>query len=232
MPTELSIIVPVLGDAEALRASAPRLLALRSRGAQVVVVDGGSRDDTLAVARACADLVISTDRGRATQMNAGARHALGDTLLFLHADTRLPADAERLIERALASPTRSWGRFDVRIEPATPLLALVARAMNLRSRLSGIATGDQAIFVRRCTFEQLGGYPEIALMEDVAFSQLAKRTGPPVCLKEKVTTSARRWQTHGVARTIALMWYLRLAYFLGADTNALAKRYGYAPRTS
>jgi rSAM/selenodomain-associated transferase 2 len=232
MPTKLSIIVPVLDDAEAVRSSASQLLALRSRGAQVVVVDGGSKDNTLAVARTCADLVISAGRGRAMQMNAGAKHALGDTLLFLHADTRLPANAERPIELALARSARNWGRFDVRIDPTTPLLALVAGAMNLRSRLTGIATGDQAIFIRRSTFEQLRGFPEIALMEDIAFSKLAKRTGPPVCLKEKVTTSARRWQKHGVARTIALMWYLRLAYFLGADTNALARRYGYAPRTS
>lgn len=231
MPIDLSIIVPVLDDAEALRASAPQLLEQRSRGAQVIVVDGGSVDDTATAARACADLFITAPRGRATQMNAGASQALGETLLFLHADSRLPRDAGGWIARALADSGRSWGRFDVRIEPTTPMLALVAWAMNLRSRLSGIATGDQAIFVRRQTFVQLGGYPEIALMEDIAFSKLAMRIGRPVCLHEKVSTSARRWQRNGVGRTIALMWYLRLAYFLGADTNALARRYGYVPRT-
>ena len=228
VPPALSIIVPVLDDAAALEALAPDLTAFRSRGAEVIVVDGGSSDGSIAAAEGCANLVLNAPRGRASQMNAGARRAQGETLLFLHADTLLPPEADRLIARALAGSTPGWGRFDIRIESTSPLLAAVALAMNLRSRLTGVATGDQAIFAHRRLFDALGGYPEIALMEDVAFSKAAKHISRPICLTERVTTSARRWQKNGVVRTIALMWYLRLAYFLGADTKALARRYGYA----
>jgi rSAM/selenodomain-associated transferase 2 len=149
-------------------------------------------------------------------MNAGAHHAAGDVLLFLHADTRLPPNADELVRGFL------WGRFDVRIEGRHPLLPLIAWSMNLRSRLSGIATGDQAIFVRRDAFR---GFADIPLMEDVAFSKAMKRRAPPACLRSKVTTSGRRWQARGVLRTILLMWRLRLLYALGVDPAALAKRY-------
>jgi len=162
-------------------------------------------------------------------MNAGAAACPADVLLFLHADTVLPDDADVLVARALAG-RRAWGRFDVRIDSPRRLLRVVAAMMNLRSRWSGIATGDQALFVRHELFERVGGFPELPLMEDVAISRRLKRHGRPACLRARVTTSARRWERHGVWRTILLMWRLRAAYFFGADPRALAIRYGYRPR--
>ena len=224
----LSIVIPVLEEATTIAQALQRLAPLRDRGAEVIVVDGGSSDATVAHARPLADRVETAPRGRAAQMNAGAAQARGQTLLFLHADTVLPAEADRLIAAALAGGA-PWGRFDVRIEGTHPMLAVVAWSMNLRSRLSGIATGDQAMFVRRAAFDAVGGFPDIALMEDIALSRALKRRGRPTCLRARVTTSGRRWQRHGVLRTILLMWRLRLAYFLGADPADLAVRYGYRP---
>jgi rSAM/selenodomain-associated transferase 2 len=180
----------------------------------VIVVDGGSEDGTAGLAAGLCDRVMVAPRGRAAQMNAGAREARGDILLFLHADTRLPENF--ILEK------HAWGRFDVRIEGRHPLLPVVAWAMNLRSRLTGIATGDQAIFVRR---EAFPGFPEIALMEDVAFSKAMKRRARPACLREKVTTSGRRWESRGVVRTVLLMWQLRLLFFLGISAEKLARCY-------
>jgi rSAM/selenodomain-associated transferase 2 len=224
--SSLSIIVPALDEAAGLAACLAALAPLRERGAQVVVVDGGSADATAAIAAPLADRVISSARGRAVQMNAGAAVASGDTLLFLHADTRLPEGADRLVLGGLAASGRAWGRFDVAIEGRSPALAVVAAFMNARSRLTGIATGDQAIFARREAFALAGGYPAIALMEDIAFSKAMKRRGAPLCLRERAATSGRRWERHGTLRTILLMWRLRLAYFLGADPARLAERYG------
>ena len=226
----VSIIMPVLDEAAVIADTLAELAAHRVRGNEVVVVDGGSRDRTVEIARPFADRVISAPRGRGSQMNAGAAVARGDVLLFLHADTALPAEAERLVIDGLATSRRCWGRFDVTIVGRHPLLPLVARMMNLRSRLTGIATGDQAIFVRRDAFEKAGGFPDIALMEDIALSARLKRMGRPLCLAAKVTTSGRRWEKHGVLRTVFTMWRLRLAYWLGAKPAALARRYGYAPR--
>jgi len=182
----------------------------------VIVVDGGSEDATRELAAGLCDRVVVAPRGRALQMNAGAREAKGGILVFLHADTRLPPDADQLVQGSL------WGRFDVRIEGRHPLLKVVAWAMNLRSRLTGIATGDQAIFVRRDGFP---GFPELPLMEDVAFSRAMKRHSRPACLREKVVTSGRRWESGGVMRTIVLMWRLRLLFFLGVPPDQLARRY-------
>ena len=226
----LSIIIPTLNEAETIGAALAALAPLRKAGAEIIVVDGGSADGTQAKAARFADRVETEPRGRAVQMNAGARMARGDVLLFLHADTRLPGAADSLIEDALTDASRPWGRFDVRIHPPRPLLRMVAWSMNLRSRLTGIATGDQAIFVRREVFERVGGYPEIALMEDVALSRVLKRIGAPACLRARVTTSGRRWERQGTVRMIFLMWRLRLAFFLGADPTELAARYGYAHR--
>jgi rSAM/selenodomain-associated transferase 2 len=224
----LSIIIPTLDEAETIVEALRRLGPLRDDGAEVIVVDGGSVDATIALAQAGADRIASAPRGRASQMNAGAGAARGDVLLFLHADTSLPDHAARHIHAALATGA-DWGRFDVRIDSAHPLLALVAWAMNLRSRLTGIATGDQAIFVRREAFIAAGRFPDIALMEDIGLSRRLKRRGRPACLRARVTTSARRWQQRGVLRTILLMWRLRLAYFLGADPADLAVHYGDRP---
>jgi len=220
MAARLAIIIPTLNEAGRIRAVLEALAPLRSRGHQVIVVDGGSNDATAELAAPLCDLILKTPRGRAQQMNAGARAALADALVFLHADTRLPAAADRLIVDALK--THAWGRFDVHIEGHHPLLPLVACAMNVRSRLSGVATGDQAIFVRR---EAFSSFPEIALMEDIAFSRIMKRVGRPACLRERVSTSGRRWESHGVVRTVLLMWRLRFLYALGVAPQRLAREY-------
>jgi rSAM/selenodomain-associated transferase 2 len=221
----LSIIIPCLDEGEGIASTLAALAPLRARGTEVIVVDGGSRDDTVGRATPLADRVIAAPRGRARQMNAGAVRARGEILLFLHADTLLPDGADVLIVEGLKRSRRSWGRFDVTIAGRHPLLAVVGRLMNLRSRLTGIATGDQAIFVTRSLFTAAGDYPDIALMEDVALSKRLKRFGPPLCLSHRLTASARRWEKHGVLRTILLMWRLRLAYWLGADPAKLAVRY-------
>ncbi len=224
MPS-LSIIIPCLNEAAGIAGTLQALQALRGRGAEVIVVDGGSSDDTFAQARPWADRVLSARRGRASQMNAGAAHAGGAILLFLHADCILPAEADGLIVNGLMRSHKNWGRFDVRITGRHPLLRAVATMMNLRSRASGIATGDQGLFVTRSLFEAAGGFPDIALMEDIALSRRLRRFGAPLCLPHRMTVAGRRWEKHGVLRTIALMWYLRLAYWLGADPGKLALRY-------
>jgi rSAM/selenodomain-associated transferase 2 len=226
---KLSIVVPTLDEAEGIAAHLTALGELRQRGAEVIVVDGGSRDGTAEHARPLANRVMSAPRGRAAQMNAGAAAAAGDVLLFLHADTRLPASADALIAEAVGRG-REWGRFDVRIESSRPLLAIVARAMNLRSRATGIGTGDQAIFVTQKAFHAIGGYADIPLMEDIVLSRALRRRSRPACLSAPVTTSGRRWEERGVLRTIIMMWRLRLAFRLGADPRRLALAYGYAPR--
>ena len=223
----LSIIMPVLNEAANIEAALTALAPYRQRGVELIVVDGASRDGTPARARPLADHVCIATRGRAAQMNAGRAVACSNVLLFLHADTRLPDNADALILDGLARSDRVWGRFDVRFD-RRGLLSLVASMMNLRSRLTGIATGDQALFVTRPAFDAAGGFPPIALMEDVALSMYLKRIGRPLCLRARVTTSARRWKKHGTVRTVFLMWRLRLAYFLGADPAQLARRYGYA----
>ena len=224
--SRISIIIPVLNEAATIATALDALAPLRVRGTEIIVVNGGSSDDTTALARPLADFVIASERGRAVQMNTGAALARGDVLLFLHADTRLPNDADRLVLEGLTRSNRAWGRFNVAIEGRHPLLPVVAAAMNLRSRLTGIATGDQAMFVTREAFDSAGGFPEIALMEDITFARNLRRVSRPLCLSARVVTSGRRWERRGVLRTILLMWRLRLAYFLGAKPEVLAKRYG------
>jgi rSAM/selenodomain-associated transferase 2 len=224
---KISIIIPVLDEGEGIAAALDALADLRALGAEVIVVDGGSRDATIQRARMRADRVIAAPRGRALQMNAGAAKATGDVLLFLHADTRLPPDADLLLVQGLERSGRAWGRFDVRIDGRSPLLRVVGWLIGVRSRLTGIATGDQAIFVRRDAFQSAGGFAEIPLMEDIALCKRLKRVSRPLCLAERVVTSGRRWDRDGVIATIVLMWRLRLAYFLGADPKKLARRYGH-----
>ncbi len=226
MNPSLCIVVPILDEAPNLVECLRALQPFRQRGARVVVVDGGSADHSLAIARDLADIAFVAPQGRARQMNAGAAACRAELLLFLHADTRLPHDADALLRSALLG-ARDWGRFDVAIDSPRPLMRVVEALMNLRSRWTGIATGDQAIFVRQDLFDRIGGFPDQPLMEDVALSTLLKRQAPPACLRERVTTSARRWERHGAWRTILLMWRLRAAYFLGADPAKLALRYGY-----
>jgi rSAM/selenodomain-associated transferase 2 len=227
----ISVIIPVLNEASRIQSMLRELQALRRAGDETIVVDGGSSDDTAALARGLADRVEIAPRGRALQMNAGAAVARGDILLFLHADTKLPLSAFSTIESSLRNSALHWGRFDVRLESRRPLIRAVAFLMNLRSRLTGIVTGDQAIFVRRETFERAGGYPQIALMEDIALSRALKKTSWPVRIPTPALTSARKWESGGVWRTIFLMLRLRLAYFFGADPERLALLYGYTSGT-
>jgi len=224
----LAIIVPVLNEASTIETALVRLAPLRERGARVIVVDGGSQDGTLMRAAPHADRVLVATRGRALQMNAGARDELAqdvDVLLFLHADTVLPPEADRAIFRAVSNIPRCWGRFDVTIEGTDPWLPWIARLMNWRSRHTGICTGDQAIFATRGAFSALEGFAPIPLMEDIEFCGRAGTISQPIALRERVVTSGRRWERNGVWRTILLMWRLRLAYFFGADPGELARRY-------
>lgn len=218
-------MLPILNEEAQVAACLGALQPLRGQNSELIVADGGSRDRSVALAEPLADRVVVGPRGRAAQMNAGARQANGDILWFLHADSLPPPDALSLIRAALAGRERGWGRFDVRLSGRRPSLRMVEFSMNLRSRLTGIATGDQGIFVRRDLFERIGCYPPIALMEDIALSRALKRYGRPVCLRQRVLTSSRRWERDGIARTVLLMWRLRLAYFLGADPDHLVRIY-------
>jgi rSAM/selenodomain-associated transferase 2 len=220
----LSIIIPVLNEAEGVVAVLMALSPLRERGVEVIVVDGGSHDDSVDLARPWVDRLVSAPWGRARQMNVGAACADGEILLFLHADTYLPEYADQLIRRAMQAGA-IWGRFDVRIEGHHRMLCVVAAMMNWRSRWTGIATGDQAIFVRREVFDSLGGFPDQPLMEDVEFSARLCSIASPVCLRDCVLTSGRRWEKHGVWRTIVLMWQLRWRYWRGESPQLLAKAY-------
>jgi rSAM/selenodomain-associated transferase 2 len=225
----LSIVIPVLDEADRLET----LLAELARdcpGAEVVVADGGSRDGSAGIAaRTPGARLVSSERGRARQMNAGAAAATGEILLFLHADTRLPAGAVDAVRRALADPAVAYGRFDIRFDHPGIAFRLIAALMNFRSGLTGICTGDQAIFVRRARFERLGGYPEIPLMEDIELTRRLKRAGRLAPLGLRVTTSARRWERDGVARTIILMWTLRFLHLCGVDPARLGRWYYGAP---
>ncbi len=220
----LSIIIPVFNEAANIAATLSPLQPMRSRGVEVIVVDGGSSDDTLKLAATHCDAVITSDKGRATQMNAGAAAATHDTLLFLHADSLLPADADRLIATALAADG-GWGHFTVDIAGAHMMLPVIAWFMNHRSRLSGVATGDQGIFVTRELFTQIGGFPAQPLMEDVEITSRLRKIVPPVQIGEAIITSGRRWEKYGVWRTILTMWRIRLAYFFGTPPAQLHRQY-------
>lgn len=225
----LSIIVPTLNEAPHIAGALTDLQALRDAGCEVIVVDGGSTDGTAERAAPLADRVVRAPRGRAVQMNLGAAQAHAPVLVFLHADTRLPSGAADTLLEGLRRSGCGWGRFDVRLSVERPAFRLVAALMNLRSRIGGIATGDQALFVRRDWFEAEGGYPDQPLMEDVELARRLKRRGRPLCLRARVLTSSRRWERDGVARTILLMWWLRLAYAAGADPHRLVRHYYPGP---
>jgi rSAM/selenodomain-associated transferase 2 len=227
---QLSVIIPALNEAVAITPTLQALQPLRARGHEIIVVDGGSHDLTVELSRPLADRVIQTGAGRATQMRAGAALAAGSVLWFLHADTTAPPDADRLIIQALQQKRAGWGRFDVQLSQTRILLKCVAWMMNQRSRLSGIATGDQGLFVTRTLYDAVGGFPEIALMEDIAISRELRRHGRPAGIHQALASSPRRWLTHGVLRTILRMWVLRLGYFLGVKPERLATY--YAPHRS
>lgn len=221
---KLSIIIPVLNEEKNLANTLNQLQAFRCSGHEIIVVDGGSADNSLMLAHDGADTVIVSKAGRALQMNSGASAASGDVLLFLHADTVLPENAAQMIF-SFNHGINFWGRFDVRLSSNKMIFRLIEWMMNLRSRLTAIATGDQAIFIERILFEKVGGFPEIDLMEDVALSQQLKKLSRPACLKQKVVTSSRRWETKGVVATVLLMWKLRLYYFLGVSPDKLSQLY-------
>jgi rSAM/selenodomain-associated transferase 2 len=222
MTNHLSVIVPVLNEADEIL---DLIESVRGASVELIIVDGGSSDATAAIARRTGTRVIDSGMGRARQMNAGAKVATGDSLLFLHADTRLPEGFEAEVCRALVSSRHDWGRFDVRLSGQAYGLRLVEFMMNLRSRLTGICTGDQAMYVRREAFESIGGFPEISLMEDIAVSKKLRGVSRPHCSALRVTTSSRRWETRGIVKTVLLMWRLRSAYFFGASPDQLARRY-------
>jgi rSAM/selenodomain-associated transferase 2 len=221
----LSVVIPALDEAGCIGALLDDLAPLRAAGHEVILVDGGSSDGTAELAAGRVDHCIAGPRGRARQMNAGVAAASGAVLWFLHADTRVPAAAAQAVLDAVAGGCH-WGRFDVRLSGRQPLLRLVERAMNLRSCVSRIATGDQGIFVVRELFERSGGFPDIPLMEDIALSRVLRRAAAPACLRHpRLQTSSRRWERDGVLRTVFLMWRLRLAYALGTPPETLARLY-------
>ena len=220
---KFSIIIPTLNETQSIVNCLSALQTYRVY-AEIIVVDGGSTDNTDKQALSLADKVMTSDRGRAIQMNAGANVATGDVLIFLHADTFLPKNALNRIATNI-DDREQWGRFDIELKGRHPMLKVVASFMNWRSRLTGIATGDQAIFVNKALFDSIGGYPEIGLMEDIALSKLLKGISSPVCLKDKVLSSGRRWEQFGVYKTILLMWSLRLRYFFGTNPAILSVLY-------
>jgi rSAM/selenodomain-associated transferase 2 len=222
----ISIILPVLNESVLIESALRSLEPLRMRGHEVIVVDGGSSDATGEIAERIADRLVRTNCGRAEQMNAGAAIARGDVLLFLHVDTKLPTDADTSILTACGK-AYLWGRFDVRLSGSNWLFRIIESMMNWRSRLTGIATGDQGIFVQAVLFRRVGGWPQIPLMEDIALSRILRRESAPACLAQRVESASRRWEENGIIKTIFTMWTLRLAFFLGADPRRLARYYGY-----
>jgi rSAM/selenodomain-associated transferase 2 len=221
-----SIIIPTLNESACIIGTLSSLQGMRARGHEIIVVDGGSHDRTLVLARPLVDRVCANHPpGRARQMNTGATLARGEIFIFLHADTCLPEAADRWLTQALQPSDRRWGRFDVRLSGERFMFRVIETLMNLRSRLTGIATGDQAIFVHRRLFQAIGGFPEIELMEDIALSKCLKRLSPPLCLQPRLITSSRRWERHGVWTMIVRMWLLRLAYWLGVPPARLARHY-------
>ncbi len=221
----ISVIVPILNEAAQLPDLLEHLLVCQRAGCEIILVDGGSTDQSPEQAEALGFKVVRSEKGRAIQMNTGAAHAKGDILLFLHADTRLPKNAVQLIQEALEDESSQWGRFNVSITGHSIMFKVIAWFMNHRSRLSAIVTGDQAIFIRRSLFEKVSGFPVQPLMEDIEFSKHLKTKTPPVALKAKVITSGRRWEQKGIWRTIFLMWYLRFAYWRGASAEELVSKY-------
>ncbi len=223
MASQLSVVVPILNEEPQLPELFQHLSPLSHH--QIIFVDGGSDDQSTRLVQQAGFSLVQSEKGRARQMNAGAAMATGDIVLFLHADTRLPPSAEQLIIESMYNTGKVWGRFDARITGNHWLLPVVARMMSWRSRLTGIATGDQAIFIRRSVFNRLGGFSDIPLMEDIEISRRLNRESKPVCLRACVTTSGRRWMSRGVLRTIVLMWYLRFAYWRGVSPEKLASLY-------
>lgn len=223
MDRAISVIVPALNEAEHIGRTLEALQPMRERGCEIIVVDGGSYDQTVTIAEPLADIVLISKPGRAEQMAAGAGCASHQVLWFLHADTLVPADSDMLILQS--TQERGWGRFNVILSGSHPLFRIIEKMINMRSCASGIATGDQGIFVRRALFELIGGMPQQPLMEDVELSRLLKRYGRPSCITTPLQTSSRRWEQRGIVRTVLLMWWLRAAYAIGVPASRLVEWY-------
>ena len=219
----VSIIIPVLNEEQSVKSLLQQLQIYRQQGHEVIVVDGGSDDETVSISKPLADKVITSYAGRAKQMNKGVAESTNEVLWFLHADTSIPENVIENIQKSLVK--RDWGRFNIKLSGAQFLFRIIEKMINIRSRLSGVATGDQGIFVKRNMFESVGGYSEIPLMEDVALSYKLKTISQPACIKETLTTSSRRWEKNGIIKTILLMWYLRFLYWIGVTPDKLAKLY-------
>ncbi|MBN4080064.1 TIGR04283 family arsenosugar biosynthesis glycosyltransferase [Beggiatoa alba] len=221
----LSIIIPTLNEAASIYKTLSRLRVLKSKGHEIIIVDGGSTDKTLSICKQFTDKIFVSEKGRAMQMNLGAKLARNDILVFLHADTLLPDNVDMLISQALKHSRKQWGRFNIKLSGAQLVLRVIEVLINIRSFLSGIATGDQTIFVTKGLFKRINGFREIPLMEDIELSKSLKRYSRPLCLNAAVITSSRRWETNGYFKTILLMWKLRLLYFLGVSPKQLVKLY-------
>ena len=219
----LSIIIPTWNESSCIATTLTLLQPIR-QWSEIIVVDAGSEDSTQELARPLADLVITSEKGRAVQMNTGANSANGQYLLFLHADTQMPLTTQSALFTTLKQ-TPVWGRFDIALSGQTIILQIVATFMNWRSRLTGIATGDQGIFVQQTQFTTIGQFPNIALMEDIAISRKLRKVSRPTCIAQPLITSSRRWESAGSMATIMLMWRLRLQYFFGTDPEKLAHIY-------
>jgi rSAM/selenodomain-associated transferase 2 len=224
VPLHATLIIPVLNEADTIRPFLHDLQQWRDAGHEIILVDGGSADETVALAQSLCHKLVECPAGRGRQMNAGAAVAGGEVLVFLHADTRLPADAPQHLQ-AFVDSEAAWGRFDVRLSGDRNLYRVIAWFMNQRSRLTGIATGDQAMFVRRAMFTEVGGFEMLPLMEDVALSRRLRKLSRPYCVSSRVITDSRRWEHHGAWRTIALMWWLRWRFWRGDDADTLAQLY-------
>jgi len=225
---KLSIIIPVLNEQANLSQISSHLQSIRHQGHEVIIVDGGSTDSTLAISYEVADHVIISKTGRALQMNNGAAIASGNVFVFLHADTFLPDNAVKIISESMSEHT--WGRFNVRLSSNRSVYRLIESLINLRSCFTSIVTGDQAMFIEKSLFDRVAGFPEIALMEDIEMSRKLKKIDRPVCIKQKVITSSRRWENRGVVTTVVLMWKLRLYYFFGVSPDKLNQLYRHGSR--
>lgn len=221
----LSIIIPVLNEEHFLATNKERLVSLLQEGHEILAVDGGSQDNSVNIARELGCRIFRTRASRGHQLGFGANHSKNDVLLFLHADTHLPSHAAQMITQTLAEPELLWGRFDVRFSNPHPVFRVIAWFMNKRSCLTGIVTGDHALFIKRKLYFSCGGYMDVPLMEDVEFCRRLKKHAPPVCLSGEVVTSSRRWEQNGILKTVMTMWWLRLMFFLGQSPEKLARLY-------
>jgi rSAM/selenodomain-associated transferase 2 len=222
---KLSIIIPTLNEGENILPTLTCLDQLEKHTIEIILVDGGSQDNTLEISRPYVDTILTSGKGRARQMNLGAKHASGHILWFLHADSLIPDNADQLIINNLQQTHYAWGRFNIQLSGSKWVFRIIERFINTRSRLTSIATGDQGIFVLRKEFEKINGYADIPLMEDIELSKQLKKISSPACLKQTIMTSSRRWESNGIIKTVMLMWYLRFAYFTGTPAAKLAQLY-------